>query len=175
MKKFKRIMQQLLLFLVAVFLLGFLLPHSVYSPVLKSAIAKIDPESFWYYPWGESGVHKGIDIFADSGVNVLAPVYGVIVKKGYGTIAGKYLYLLGPKWRLYYFAHLDTVLVDKYKIVYQGEILGRVGNTGNARKRPPHLHYSIESLFPYFWNYDKTEIEPWKKTFYLNPNEYLGF
>ena len=175
MKKIWRSLKWAILFCIIIIIVGFLLPNPVSSPVAKNDIDKIDPESFWYYPWGESGVHKGIDIFCNKGTDVKAPVYGVIVKKGYGIFGGNYIYLLGPKWRLYYFAHLDTVLVEKFNYVSKNEILGKVGNTGNAINKPPHLHYSIETLLPYFWQYNRNEYKAWEKIFYLNPNKFLNF
>ena len=51
-------------------------------------------------------------------------------------------------------------------------IIGTVGNTGNAMDRPPHLHYSIETIFPYFWRVDE-DISGWKKMFYLDPTDYM--
>lgn len=161
-----------ILFLLII--IGYLIPANTTSPVLKEEIQKIDLESFWHYPWGESGAHKGIDIFCTKGTNILAPVSGFVIKKGYGTISGNYIYILGPKWRTYYFAHMDTVFVNEYNYVSRGDIIGKAGNTGNAVDKPTHLHYSIKMVFPYFWQYRKNEIEAWKKTFYVDPTTQLG-
>ncbi|MBK7307134.1 MAG: M23 family metallopeptidase [Chitinophagaceae bacterium] len=162
-------------FLIVVIIIGYLIPNNISSPILQNNISKNRPESFWCYPWGESGVHKGIDIFSEKGTAVLSPVSGFVVKKGYGTIAGNYVYMIGPKWRTYYFAHLDTLFVKEYKYVNRGDTIGKVGDTGNAAGKPPHLHYAIETLLPYFWLYDKQAFEGWKKIFYLNPVKYLNF
>jgi peptidoglycan LD-endopeptidase LytH len=59
-----------------------------------------DAQSFWYYPWEESIVHNGIDIFAQEGDTVLAATYGVVIDKGYGTVSGNYVKILGPNWRI---------------------------------------------------------------------------
>ena len=53
-------------------------------------------------------------------------------------------------------------------------MIGKVGNTGNTAGKPTHLHYSIETLFPYVWLYDSKSIEGWKKMFYLNPVKELN-
>ena len=158
-----------------IIIIGFLLPNNISSPIAKNDITKIDPESFWYYPWGESGVHKGIDIFCEKGTDILSPVSGVVIKKGYGSIAGNYIYIIGSKWRTYYFAHMDTTFANAYQYVSKGDIIGKVGNTGNAIYTPTHLHFSIETLFPYFWLYKKDEVEGWKKMFYLEPNKAINF
>ena len=39
--------------------------------------------------------------------------------------------------------HLDEQLVEPGQWVEPGDVVGRVGNTGNARTTPPHLHFAI--------------------------------
>lgn len=167
----KKLLWRLLLIITA----GYLIPNNTSSPITKNNITKIDPESFWYYPWGESGVHKGIDIFCEKGTDILSPVSGFVIKKGHGSVAGNYIYIIGPKWRTYYFAHLDTMLVKTYKYINRGDVIGKVGNTGNAADKPAHLHYTIETMFPYIWLYDTKSVEGWKKMFYMNPVKQLSF
>ncbi len=175
MKKFWLFVKRFFFLLIVIILTGYLLPNSVISPIEKVQIEKIDPDSFWYYPWGESGVHKGIDIFCKTGTPVLSPVSGFVYRKGYGTISGNYIYIIGAKWRTYYFAHLDTTLVNQYSFVTKGQIVAAAGNTGNALYKPTHVHFSIETLLPYFWLYEKKEVQGWKKMFYLNPSKHIKF
>lgn len=85
------------------------------------------------------------------------------------------MYILGAKWRTYYFAHLDTVLVSNYSMISKGTVIGKVGNTGNALGKPAHLHLSIETIFPYPWLSDNNTLEGEKKMFYLDPNKYITF
>lgn len=167
--------KKILLGLFLVIIIGYLIPNNISSPIAVNDITKIDPESFWYFPWGESGVHKGIDIFCESGTDIFSPVSGIVIKKGVGTIAGNFIYILGPKWRTYYFAHMDTILVNGYKYINRGDIIGKVGSTGNAAGRPTHLHYTIETVLPYIWLYDNNAIDGWKKMFYLDPTKQLNF
>jgi murein DD-endopeptidase MepM/ murein hydrolase activator NlpD len=54
----------------------------------------------------------------------------------------------------------------------RSEALGIVGTTGNAKGKPPHLHYAIVTLIPYPWRID-SKPQGWKKMFYLNPIDYL--
>ena len=175
MKHIWRYLKRALVTVIIIITVGYLLPTNISSPIAKNDIDKIDPESFWYYPWGESGVHKGIDIFCKKGTTIISPVSGFVISKGNGSLGGNYIYILGAKWRTYYFAHMDTVFVSRYNYISRGDIIGRVGNTGNAVDKPPHLHYSIKMVFPYFWQYNKNEIEGWKRTFYLDPSKQLGF
>ena len=87
-------------------------------------------------------------------------------------LGGKIVFALGPGWRLHYFAHLDEIAVFPGRPVGAGTVLGSVGESGNARGRPPHLHYSILSLVPRIWRADDGP-QGWKKMFYLDPGAYL--
>ncbi len=55
-----------LLFILIV-ILGFLFPENRIIPVKGASKQSWQRDSFWFEPWGVSGVHKGIDIFADKG------------------------------------------------------------------------------------------------------------
>lgn len=99
--------------------------------------------------WGDSRdggerKHKGIDIFAKKGTPVIALSDGVIVKKAHTPIGGRTLWLKpnGYSWTAYY-AHLDKQLVKSGQRVHKGQVIGTVGNTGNARTTPSHLHFGI--------------------------------
>ena len=97
-----------------------------------------------------------------------------ISSKARGTIpvGGKVVLMIGPKFRLHYFAHLDAIEVSPCRPVLGGHVLGHVGSTGNAEGKPPHLHYSIVSLLPYPWRMDSS-LQGWKKMFYLDPGRWL--
>ena len=160
--------------LVAViFSSGFIIPEAHRMPVQGATAKDWNPHSFWYYPWGRSRVHKGIDIFSQQDTPVLAPTQGFILYNGSLSLGGQVVYMLGPKWRFHYFAHLRHDKKKRWGFVKAGEQIGRVGTTGNARGKSPHLHYSIKSLFPYFWEYDPDSILPWEHMFFLDPGQYL--
>lgn len=88
--------------------------------------------------------HKGIDIFAKKGTPVVAIADGVISSKGKTPVGGKVLWLNPSKhgWSVYY-AHLDKQYVKEGQYVRKGQVIGTVGNTGNARYTPSHLHFGI--------------------------------
>jgi murein DD-endopeptidase MepM/ murein hydrolase activator NlpD len=162
--------------LVLIFLLfgiGFFFEQGIIIPVKGAAPRDWNPASFWNPSWGASGVHKGIDIFAPRGTDALAAVSGLVIFQGELNLGGNALAILDPKWRLHYYAHLDSAAVGAGEWVSQGHVVGKVGNTGNARGRPPHLHYSIISLIPHFDRYSDRQ-EGWKLMFFLNPVDYLG-
>ena len=88
--------------------------------------------------------HHGVDIFAPRHTPVLAPVRAQVLRIGEGDVGGRYVWLYEPKQALYlYFAHLETQEVSRGDQVLAGQLIGTVGNTGNARFTPPHLHFGI--------------------------------
>lgn len=170
---FTKLTIKLSLFALAIFVLGLLFPVHTNIPVAGASPADWNPHSFWYSPWGRSGTHKGIDIFAKAGVPVLAASQGLIIDTGFNDMGGNYVLILGAKWRFYYYAHLQDIDSHALQWVNAGEKLGKVGTTGNAAGKPPHLHFTIRSLFPLIGQYDASKPQAWNKMFYLDPNECL--
>ncbi len=151
---------------------GFFVPHELTMPVEGANEKSYHPKSFWYYPWGKSVTHKGVDIFAKEKTPVLAATKGFVLYTGILKKGGNVVVVLGPRWRLHYYAHLHEVKTSWLSWVKAGEIIGSVGTSGNAKGKPPHLHYAIATLLPYPWRIDG-ERQGWKKMFYLNPIEYM--
>jgi murein DD-endopeptidase MepM/ murein hydrolase activator NlpD len=87
--------------------------------------------------------HEGIDIKAPRGTNVVAVTSGLVERVKEGGSGGKQVYLRGDKGRLYYYAHLDSWVVGESDEVEAGEVLGTVGDTGNAKNTTPHLHFEV--------------------------------
>ncbi len=87
--------------------------------------------------------HEGIDIFAKKGTPALAAANG-IAQPGENKLGGKVVFLHpdDADYTLYY-AHLDAQLVHNGQHVLIGDTVGLVGNTGNARTTPSHLHFGI--------------------------------
>lgn len=93
-------------------------------------------------------VHRGEDLFAARGTPVVAVTSGEIakaVRDDDGSLGGRRVWLVGDDGWWWYFAHLEDVAVDVGARVAAGDLLGTVGNSGNARTTPPHLH--IEQHF----------------------------
>lgn len=88
--------------------------------------------------------HKGVDIYAKKGTPVVAVCDGVITSTATEKMGGKTIRLkaAGQTWTAYY-AHLDKLNVRVGQYVNKGEIIGTIGNTGNAKRRPSHLHFGI--------------------------------
>lgn len=96
----------------------------------------------WPRPGGRS--HEGTDIFADRGTPVRAMYHGTIKElrrtdTGLGGIYVSYWVGPGEHW---YNAHLDSIPagLSVGDPVEPGTLIGTVGNSGNARTTPPHLH-----------------------------------
>jgi peptidoglycan LD-endopeptidase LytH len=91
--------------------------------------------------------HEGIDIFAAKRTPVVAAADGRVTRVNENNLGGKVVWMR-PEKRDYtlYYAHLDTQLVQEGQQVQVGDTLGLMGNTGNARTTPPHLHFGIYSF-----------------------------
>jgi len=161
------------LVLIIILLFGFAIPEPVVIPVQLASANDWHRDTFWYEPWGTSGVHKGIDIFAKKHTPVLASSHLIILYRGELSKGGRVIVALGPKWRIHYFAHLATVRQDVSTFVRAGTNIGAVGDSGNAKGKAPHLHYSLLSVVPMPWRIDST-TQGYKKAFYLDPTEYFG-
>ncbi|MCU1378994.1 MAG: putative metalloendopeptidase [Acidimicrobiales bacterium] len=85
--------------------------------------------------------HQGNDILSPQGTPVVAPVAGVATKHD-NRLGGHAYYLHGTDGVTYYGAHLNAYS-SNYGRVSAGTVLGWVGNTGDARGGPPHLHFEI--------------------------------
>ena len=170
----KKLLLRTIAILIILFTLGFVLPEQHQMPVQGATSKDWNDKSFWYYPWGRSGVHRGIDIFAKEGTSVRAPTGGFVIYSGTMSLGGNVVLMLGPKWRLHYFAHLKDSNKHRIGFVDAGQGLGSVGSSGNAAGKPPHLHYSIRSLYPRLWSYKPKVMYALSRMYYIDPNEFLG-
>jgi murein DD-endopeptidase MepM/ murein hydrolase activator NlpD len=89
--------------------------------------------------------HQGIDLLAPVGTPLVAVTSGTItglsnLDRGRGGIS---LWLRDRRGTAYYYAHNHHNLVRLGQQVRAGQLLARVGATGNARGGPPHLHFQI--------------------------------
>ncbi|MGK0442260.1 MAG: murein DD-endopeptidase MepM/ murein hydrolase activator NlpD [Pseudohongiellaceae bacterium] len=164
---------KLLIGILSFIAIGFIVPERKVVPVEGATRSDWHKDSFWYEPWGSSGVHKGVDVFASRGTNVLASTNMLVLYKGTINKGGNVVVGLGPKWRIHYFAHLASIGHEAGCLVSVGRVIGTVGDTGNAKGKQPHLHYSILSLLPLPWLIDFSS-QGYKKAFYLNPIRYFS-
>jgi murein DD-endopeptidase MepM/ murein hydrolase activator NlpD len=118
-------------------------PRSLAMPVQGVSAAAL--RDSWHAPRDDGARrHEGLDIFAPLGRPVLATTEGIVMHVGHNRLGGQVVWVLGPGGQRHYYAHLDRFGdVHAGQRVVPGTILGYVGNTGNARGTPPHLHYGI--------------------------------
>ena len=95
--------------------------------------------------WGafraDTGRHVGTDMLAARGTPVVAPVGGTLELKQ-GKIGGNAFYIHGDDGNSYYGAHLDAYSAGSGRIE-AGQEIGKVGDTGDAKGTPPHLHFEF--------------------------------
>jgi peptidoglycan LD-endopeptidase LytH len=132
-------------------------PNSIYAgqvlvlsgpmPVAKTVTMDIEcpvPSASFVNDFGyirpDGTAHAGVDLFAPRGTPVLAPVAGLVVRYP-NPSGGNAFELYGDDGIRYYGAHLDRYGKDGY--VDAGEVIGYVGNTGDASTTSTHLHFEM--------------------------------
>jgi murein DD-endopeptidase MepM/ murein hydrolase activator NlpD len=111
------------------------------------------------------GWHHGDDIFAPLGAPVLSVASGTVFSVGWNRIGGNRLWVRDGQGNLFYYAHLSafTPLAINGNKVNAGDVLGFVGNTGDAQGTPTHLHFEIHPVGLIGLGYDGA----------VNPTTYL--
>lgn len=137
--------------------------QALFSPLngtsLQMPVVGVQPQNL-YDSWhqardGGRRKHKGIDIFAPKGTAIVAVSDGIISYIGEQPKGGNCLWLTTEDGASFYYAHLDRWAPGLFEgmEVRSGDLLGYVGNTGNAKTTPPHLHFAInendEMVNPY--------------------------
>jgi len=89
--------------------------------------------------------HQGTDIMAPFDTPLLACERGIVTEIGAETLGGNKLWLKGESGTYYYYAHLKAYAegLEVGEVVEAGDLVGVVGDTGNAKGGAPHLHFEI--------------------------------
>jgi len=132
------------------------------SPVLGSTKTSYDQNAFGAPRAGHK--HKGVDIFAKAGTPVISASKGIVIYTGVLSLGGNVVVVLGPAFKTHYYAHLKEIQTDVGSLLNNGMQIGTVGNTGNAKNTPAHLHYSIGTIIPQWMNRKMDAL-----SFYTNP------
>jgi murein DD-endopeptidase MepM/ murein hydrolase activator NlpD len=118
---------------------------SPYRPAGGRYSCPVGPEnSFidsWHFPRSGGRRHQGTDVFAPHGSPAYAVTDGVIDKWGNGGLGGITLWLRADNGDRYYYAHNSMNLASVGTRIRAGDVIAYVGNTGNARTTPPHVHF----------------------------------
>ena len=114
---------------------------------------------------GNGRRHDAIDIMAAEGTPVIAAADGTIEKLFFSNGGGGItVYERSPdsKW-MYYYAHLSAYApgLAEGQQVKRGQVIARVGHTGDASASGPHLHFAINSMAPGERWWQGTPINPY--------------
>ncbi|WP_416191389.1 M23 family metallopeptidase [Neisseria sp. CCUG12390] len=115
-------------------------------PAEQSLINPVKDHSFsdtWNAARSGGRRHEGVDIFAKKNTKIRSTTDGIVTKIGRNRLGGKIIGIQGPgAW--HYYAHLNKFAGLKlHERVKAGQTIGYVGDTGNAKGTPPHLHYGV--------------------------------
>ncbi len=112
----------------------------------------------------EGRVHNAIDIMAPLGAAVLAATEGKIVKLFTSERGGITIYQLSTDEKLiFYYAHLERYAdgLAEGHLAKQGEVIGYVGDSGNAGAGNYHLHFALWSVADPKRYWDGVNINPY--------------
>lgn len=115
--------------------------------------------------------HEGLDIMAPRGVPIVTPTDAVVIRIGVGDTAGNYVYTANPGGETFAYLHLNEIAkINEGDELSKGELIGYVGNTGNASGGATHLHFEIR--------YNDSATDPYPRLTRIFPLadkiEYLG-
>lgn len=99
--------------------------------------------------------HQGDDVLAPRNSPIYAVQSGVIVKAAPGHLAGLEIILRGTSGNEFFYAHETVNLVHTGQHVHAGQLLARVGNTGDAAGGVTHLHFE-------YWPHGGKAVNPYK-------------
>jgi murein DD-endopeptidase MepM/ murein hydrolase activator NlpD len=96
-------------------------------------------------PRADTQHNQGIDLFAPLGTPVLAAHDGTLVQVGWSDIGGRQEWLEDAAGNLFYYGHLSAYapVAKAGAQVHAGDVIGFLGNSGDAQGTPYHLHFEI--------------------------------
>jgi hypothetical protein len=114
-------------------------------------------------PRSDEAYHHGDDIFGQLGQPILAVTSGTLFSVGFEKIGGYRLWLLDQAGNQFYYAHLSaySTLAVNGAHVRAGQVIGFMGNTGDAEGTPVHLHFEIHPVSLLYLGYDGA-VDPTK-------------
>ena len=114
--------------------------------------------------------HHGDDIFGELGQPLLAVADGTVFSVGWNRLGGNRLWLRDHEGNLFYYAHMAafSIAARNGARVSAGEVIGFMGNTGDAEGATTHLHFEVHPVSLLYLGYDgavnpTTYLEAWKR------------
>ncbi len=91
-------------------------------------------------------LHQGLDMFAEMGTPVVAAADGYVSQRVNTSISGLGVEITDASGTEYFYAHLSGFApgLAVHQQVHVGQVLGYVGNTGDALATSPHLHFEVQ-------------------------------
>jgi hypothetical protein len=107
-------------------------------------------------PRADTVWHHGNDIFAPRGAPILAVADGTLFLVGWNSVGGNRFWLRDMQGNEFYHAHLSAFspLAHDGAHVHAGDVIGFVGNTGDAEGTPTHLHFEVHPVDLLWKGYD---------------------
>jgi murein DD-endopeptidase MepM/ murein hydrolase activator NlpD len=128
------------------------------------------------------GWHHGDDIFAELGTPVLACADGVVFSVGWNRVGGWRLWLVDAEGNEFYYAHLSgySAFGVDGAVVHAGDVLGFVGDTGDAEGTPYHLHFEVHPISLLGLGYDgavdpTSYLRVWRRVGAITPGASGGW
>lgn len=90
---------------------------------------------------GASTAHKGVDLAAPYGADILASAAGVVTTSQYSSSAGNYIVIAHGNGISTVYMHASSLLVSVGETVEQGQVIAKVGSTGYSTGN--HLHFGV--------------------------------
>ena len=111
----------------------------------------------------DTGWHHGEDIFAPLGTPILAVANGIVYSVGWNKVGGLRFWLQDLAGNEFYYAHLSAYspLAVNGAQVRAGDVIGFMGNTGDAEHTPYHLHFEIHPVSLLYRGYDGGAVAPY--------------
>ena len=100
--------------------------------------------------------HHGDDIFGSLGQPLVACTDGIVFSVGFNKIGGNRLWIVDKAGNQFYYAHLSAFALNAVNgsHVKAGQVIGFMGNTGDAEGTPYHLHFEIHPVSFLYLGYD---------------------
>ncbi len=114
--------------------------YAVAGWVCPTGTAAVGFGDTWGAPRSGGRRHQGVDMIGERGTPILAIVAGVAEARE-GILGGNTIHFTGSDRNSYFYGHLDSY--GKLGAVSAGEVIGFMGDTGNAKSSTPHLHFEI--------------------------------
>lgn len=116
--------------------------------------------------------HDGEDIMAPKGTPIVSPTAAVVTRVDYGAGEGNAIYTANPGGERFIYYHLDRVAegIAAGQVLARGDLIGYVGNTGDASGGAAHLHFEIRT------NSGNTPSDPYPRlTLEFTPEEKMTY